>query len=566
MLPLLIWLAGEKGQRRYEQQTREELTEAFSDAWSLYRSTKKTPFRKSIISYRSAPTERHVTDKVLPAIGTDDVLIYLYANAFSSTDLSDSVIRLPYGGSLDLKSLLKKIDAASKGCVLIFVDVPNASNVLSGISLSNSTLVCRSAQDFIHATQAGSEPLSSAFAHFFGAAIRHMPIFTFLELIRAITSSVTESQSVRSTLYRVLGNTLCLNKCLSENFPVESPISKEEVENLQSDNLGSFEDGLQSVWGAIDSPEQFEDANALAGLFAVTDRFPNAAISARFIHNRATFHALEASKSVDNAPRMYVEKILSEMIFIPSGTAIIGSNPKKDKYAMVQETPEHMVMHKSFSLSAHHVTVEEWSVFQQALGSCDDFEHERAVANYPITYISFFDARRFADWIDRSAKDYGLIEPDSRIMLPSEAEWEIAARGRKGNIYPWGNEFQPSCNYRENSSERVSAVGSYSPAGDSPFGLKDMAGNVWEWTRSLWGVSGRRPDFRYPYRWNDGRENFLAHSNVRRVVRGGAFYYFDWCLRSATRNVMFPATRHSGGGFRLMKSDRAGAEVFPVVN
>nr|WP_304363791.1 SUMF1/EgtB/PvdO family nonheme iron enzyme [Jiella sp. LLJ827] len=253
------------------------------------------------------------------------------------------------------------------------------------------------------------------------------------------------------------------------------------------------------------------------------------------------------------------------MISVPAGTAVLGSNPERDEYALSQEVPEHTVSHKSFALSAYHITVREWLIFQRATSYSGSFNFSTEDLDHPKRYVNFFDACRFADWVDRGAKVHGLIEPDSKIMLPSEAEWEIAARGRQGRIYPWGNEFRPLCNFRDNSGDKVCAVGSFSPDGDSLFGFKDMAGNVWEWTRSLWGESGRRPEFCYPYKWNDGRENLLAHSKVRRVVRGGAYYYFDWCLRCATRNVMFPHTRHSGGGFRLLKSEASGAEVAPIV-
>ncbi len=166
--------------------------------------------------------------------------------------------------------------------------------------------------------------------------------------------------------------------------------------------------------------------------------------------------------------------------------------------------------------------------------------------DHPVTGVSWHDAMAYCVWLsNRTGRGY---------RLPTEAEWEKAARGPDGHLYPWGDKWQEGpCNVEGRDTTPVTSH----PAGASAYYCQDMLGNVQEWTRSQWGSRPQQPDFGYPYNPLDGREIGDPQElppQARLVQRGGSFKSTPAETRTTLRGHAAPDSRVPWRGFRVAMS------------
>jgi formylglycine-generating enzyme required for sulfatase activity len=281
------------------------------------------------------------------------------------------------------------------------------------------------------------------------------------------------------------------------------------------------------------------------------------------------------------------------LVEIPEGPFVMGELDEQHEVAL-----------PTYYVARYPTTTEQFKVFVEESGyrprQPDCLE---GPSNHPVTWVSWYEAVDYCKWLgeklssiaesklatDSREGEYrrfweGLRDGKLVVTLPSEAEWEKAARGPGGRRYPWGRE-KPDldrANYGAHFGEpalgTTSTVGCF-PRGATPEGVQDMAGNVWEltrtlmgsnlldgadgwvrsfvprwWTRSLRGKPWLGPEYGYPYVPGDGREDLAAGENVDRAARGGSWTVDARRLRCAFRDGLPPTSRHSADGFRVSVS------------
>jgi formylglycine-generating enzyme required for sulfatase activity len=222
------------------------------------------------------------------------------------------------------------------------------------------------------------------------------------------------------------------------------------------------------------------------------------------------------------------------MALVPAGEFTMGSNLADD------EKPAHRVYLNAFYMDKYEVTVGQYAKYLEVTDMeeppdwhiMNQSQHQKR----PVVNVDWEDAVMYCKWAGK--------------RMPTEAEWEKAARGTDGRIYPWGNEAPTRlhANYGRkewNNHLALVPVGSFEE-GKSPYGIYDMAGNAWEWVSDWY-------DFDY-YKSSPRRNPIGPATGESKVVRGGSWLYVPEFLRSAHRFAAQPTNRHFGYGFRCAKT------------
>ena len=238
-----------------------------------------------------------------------------------------------------------------------------------------------------------------------------------------------------------------------------------------------------------------------------------------------------------------------QLVEVPAGQFLMGA-PAGEVAAIVQlgierqyverEAPQHEVELGAYAIGRYPVTNAEFARFIEE-GGYDERDYWTAAGwqqkekegwqqprywedkqwndpAQPVVGVSWYEAVAYCRWL--------AAQTGRPYRLPTEAEWEKAARGPDGRRYPWGNDWDAArCNNKASGPGRTTPVGQYSPAGDGPYGAGDLVGQVWEWCSSRYGGGEVKPQFGYPYRPDDGREELEGDDT--RIVRGGSWYDDD---------------------------------------
>lgn len=246
-----------------------------------------------------------------------------------------------------------------------------------------------------------------------------------------------------------------------------------------------------------------------------------------------------------------------ETVLIPAGPFVMGSDPVNDPQAFDNELPQLSFLLRDYFIGKYPVTVWQYHAFMLA-GGYDQAQYwtntgwEQRQAHQwtephawsasfaagdlslPVVGVSWYEAYAYCQWLS--------VITGRKFQLPTETKWEKAARGSNNVIYPWGNRWLADrCNTSEVGLNSRTPVGMYSPKGDSPFGVSDMSGNVWEWCLNQWRDSYHDPASKSP----DG--------SMYRAARGGSWTDSNRYARAACRRGFDPSIRKTWLGFRVVR-------------
>jgi formylglycine-generating enzyme required for sulfatase activity len=226
---------------------------------------------------------------------------------------------------------------------------------------------------------------------------------------------------------------------------------------------------------------------------------------------------------------------LDTMIPIPAGPFVQGSDMRHD-----DEGPEHQVYLDGYYIDKYEVTNLQYERFLKSTGYRKPVywvtgTYPRGKAYHPVVYVDWFDAKAYCEWAGK--------------RLPTESEWEKAARGTDGRDFPWGNEFtEERGNVPDLGTGGTMPVGSFE-TGRSPYGLYDMSGNVWEWTS----------DWYKPYEGSADASTNLFYGEKNKILKGGSWFecaIYNCGLSAYTynRSHFAPDVKNNSFGFRCASS------------
>ncbi len=244
--------------------------------------------------------------------------------------------------------------------------------------------------------------------------------------------------------------------------------------------------------------------------------------------------------------------LLPPFVAVPAGEFLMGTpaaaladlarayGGTRESYA--EEAPQHVLDLPAFMIAAVPVTNRLYAPFVQATGARAPITWHGptppdSLLDLAVVDVTWDEAQAYCAWL--------RTQTGRSVRLPSEAEWEKAARGSDGRMWPWGNTLDPlRANVLESALGGQLPVGAF-PDGASPYGVLDMAGNVWEWTASL--------QKSYPYASNDGRESPqpVAELDRRRIMRGGCWANPGHFARTTCRFRLPPTSSTHLLGLRL---------------
>ncbi len=243
-------------------------------------------------------------------------------------------------------------------------------------------------------------------------------------------------------------------------------------------------------------------------------------------------------------PLVIESPVRLKLMPVPAGEFLMGSDPLLDPNADADEAPQHTVRLSEFYIGQTEVSNDQYAAFLEATAydAPENWEDGKAPAgkeDHPAVNVSWNDAVAFTQWL---SEESGLA-----FRLCTEAEWEKACRGTTGLTYPWADTFDASkANTLDSGLGATTATGIYSPHGDSPYGVADMAGNVWDWVAD-WYANGY-------YEMSPANNPQGPQTGDDRVLRGGSFRSDAWFARCAFRLNHNPSDWSDFSGFRVCVS------------